>query len=177
MPGIAVMRALLLSAMLVGRLDAAEPVDAVPVPPEACVALLALDFAEALGVPVQLTGAATQAATVDGSPPIPETCRVTGRIDSTVGFDLHLPVLDWDSTLLVIECPDTCGEPERSAVAEALGRGYAALTVDPPTDAAMENATRLALEVVAGYFGEGHVDVRISTRLQLPADPVESESP
>lgn len=157
-------------AGVAGPARAATPPD--PVEQFACEALKAIDFSEAAGAKVQLTGAGMLAPAGDQ----PALCRVSGRIDPQVGFEVRLPAADWNGKLLVTGCTNLCGVMPVQGMEDALARGYATATTDlghqtgDPTDArwALDNlaleadfghrathvTTRVAKEVVADYYGD-----------------------
>jgi len=138
----------------------------------ACEALKALDLSEGTGARVRLVDVGILPATVDQ----PELCRVNGFIEPQVGFEVRMPVQDWNSKLLVTGCSNLCGILQIEGMEDALARGYAAATTDmghrtgDTADArwalnspaleidfghrATHVATRAAKEIVASYYGD-----------------------
>ncbi|MBL8200382.1 MAG: tannase/feruloyl esterase family alpha/beta hydrolase [Chromatiales bacterium] len=92
----------------------------------ACEALKAIDLSEATGASVRLTEVGMLAPAGDQ----PALCRVSGFIDPQVGFEVRMPVRDWNSKLLVTGCSNLCGILQIQGMEDALARGYAAATTD-----------------------------------------------
>jgi feruloyl esterase len=111
---------------------------------------------------------------VDAAGGQPAYCRIAGRIEPAVGFEVRLPRSGWNGKLLVTGCANLCGYVNSAGLAEGLARGYAVATTDmghqgDPADArwALNNpqaeidfghrathlTTRLAKALVAAYFG------------------------
>ena len=163
-------------AVLIGLLAASPLLAAGSAPPDpadriACEALAAIDLGDA-------TGAAVRFTDVDLLPPAgdqPQLCRATGFIEPQVGFEVRMPVSDWNGKLLVTGCSNLCGILQIQGMEDALARGYAAATTDTghrtgdPTDArwafnnpaleadfghrAVHVTTLAAKELVATYYG------------------------
>ncbi len=167
--GLSLLLVLLLGSPAAGAQD-------VPIPDAAdrfaCDALKAIDLSEGTGAQVRLVDVGLLPAAGDQ----PELCRVNGYIEPQVGFEVRLPVKDWNSKLLVTGCSNLCGSLEITGMEDALARGYAAATTDmghrtgDTSDArwALNNpaleidfghrathvATLAAKEIVASYYGD-----------------------
>jgi len=67
---------------------------------------------------------------------LPAFCRVTGEISPQLGFEMRLPLDNWNGRFLMSGCGAYCGKPlpERigysNSINYALRRGYAAVTTD-----------------------------------------------
>ncbi|MDP6376192.1 MAG: tannase/feruloyl esterase family alpha/beta hydrolase [Pseudomonadales bacterium] len=78
--------------------------------------------------------------------PVPDYCRVRGTLRPAIGFEVRLPLENWNGKFYMAGCGGFCGEvlPDRSgysnAINVALARGYAVVTSD------------------AGHWGESRVD-------------------
>ena len=138
----------------------------------ACDALKAIDLSEGTGARVRLVDVGILPATGDQ----PELCRVNGFIEPQVGFEVRMPVKDWNSKLLVTGCSNLCGILQIEGMEDALARGYAAATTDmghrtgDTSDArwalnsplleqdfghrATHVTTLVAKEIAASYYGD-----------------------
>lgn len=116
----------------------------------ACDALKAIDLSEGTGARVRLVDVGILPASGDQ----PELCRVNGVIEPQVGFEVRMPVKDWNSKLLVTGCFKLCGILEIEGMEDALARGYAAATTADMGDRATHVTTLTAKEIVASYYGD-----------------------
>ncbi len=138
----------------------------------ACDALKAIDLSEGTGARVRLAEVGILPAAGDQ----PELCRVNGFIEPQVGFEVRMPVKDWNSKLLVTGCSNLCGILQIEGMEDVLARGYAAATTDmghrtgDTSDArwalnsplleqdfghrATHVTTLAAKEIVASYYGD-----------------------
>ena len=152
--------------------QSAEPPTADSADRFGCAALKAIDFSEATGAAVKLNEVETLPAAGDQ----PALCRVGGSIAPQVGFEVRLPVHDWNGKLLVTGCSNLCGVLQIQGMEDALARGYATATTDmghhtdSSADArwawnnpALEKdfghrathvTTLAAKEIVASYYGD-----------------------
>jgi feruloyl esterase len=112
---------LLLSLGLCAPAPAAEVAGSV----DDCAVLAALDFRDAVGADVTITGVLVPA---EGD--LPKRCRVTGVIESEVGVEIWLPHDGWNGELLVIGCYGLCGSIRTDQMLDAAARGYATATTD-----------------------------------------------
>lgn len=128
--------------------------------PEACGALEALDFAEALGAPVRLV-----AAPVPATAELPERCRVTGTIAPAVGFEAWLPFERWNDRLLVTGCYNLCGGIRADQMEDAAARGYATATTDGGHISPSPQDSGWAFNNVAAEEDFGHRAVHVTTVL------------
>ena len=86
-----------------------------------------------IAVPGAQVLVAETAAAADG---LPAHCRVQGRIPQAIGFELRLPLDDWNGKFYMAGCGGFCGalEPDRpgtfNTLTHGLRRGYAAATTD-----------------------------------------------
>lgn len=137
----------------------------------ACSALTVVELQEVTGAATRLTAATILPA--DGDQPT--LCRITGVIEPQVGFEVRLPLQDWNGRLLVTGCTNLCGVIEVQGMEDALARGYATATTDlghhtgdiadaswawnnPALEADMGHrathvTTVAAKELVANYYG------------------------
>jgi pimeloyl-ACP methyl ester carboxylesterase len=90
-----------------------------------CMAHRGADYASAIGASVDVQISEMQGA-VDG---LPTYCRIAGRIDADIGFEIRLP-LEWNRRLLTAGCGLLCGKVEMHRTDDALIRGYAVAHTD-----------------------------------------------
>ena len=92
-----------------------------------CKALTTTDFGRLEDAPTRILAASSIAAK-DG---IPDHCKVEGYVAPQVGFELRLPMSDWNGKVVTQGCGAMCGElMGSSACVEAAARGYACVTTD-----------------------------------------------
>jgi len=91
-----------------------------------CEALAALDWT-GLG---EAKPAIETAQSVNASNELPGYCKVAGRIDGSIGFELRLPTDDWNGRFLMQGCGGLCGAIEMHRTDDALIRGYAVAHTD-----------------------------------------------
>ena len=60
---------------------------------------------------------------------LPSYCRIAGRIDTVIGFEIRLP-LTWNGRLLTAGCGSLCGQVQMHRTDDALIRGYAVAHTD-----------------------------------------------
>jgi len=92
-----------------------------------CTALARVSFAG-----IQVATAEAVASAHD----FPAYCRVIGKFEPSIGFEMRMPMDSWNQRFLMSGCGAYCGEvePDRKGYANsinyALKRGYAATTTD-----------------------------------------------
>jgi feruloyl esterase len=91
-----------------------------------CEALANADFAGVSEAPTQILSAEVVAATET----LPEQCRVTGYVNPQVGFELTLPVADWNGKFIHVGSGGHGGTIRPTACSMPLARGYACLQSD-----------------------------------------------
>ena len=113
---------------------------------------------------------------VDGTEDLPGYCRIAGTIDDSIGFEVRLPLKDWNRRFLMQGCGGLCGAIEMQRTDDALIRGYAVAHTDmghkgPQVGGATwaynnrqteidyayratHLTTRAAKSIVAAYYGE-----------------------
>jgi len=67
---------------------------------------------------------------VDASGELPGYCKVAGMIDGAIGFEVRLPLEDWNGRFLMQGCGGLCGAIEMHRTDDALIRGYAVAHTD-----------------------------------------------
>lgn len=93
-------------------------------------ACLALSETQSEGIEVE------RAEVVDVAGDLPAFCRLTGVFSPSIGFEMRLPMDNWNQRFLMSGCGAYCGEvePDRkgysNSINYALKRGYAATTTD-----------------------------------------------
>ncbi len=125
----------------------------------ACDALKALDLSEGTGAPVRLVDVGILPASGDQ----PALCRVNGFIEPQVGFEVRMPVQDWNSKLLVTGCSNLCGILQIQGMEDALARGYAAATTDMGHRTGDTADARWALNSPALEIDFGHRATHVTT--------------
>ncbi len=79
-----------------------------PPPPNACEALMRVDFTSVEDAPTRLYAAKV----VDADGETPAYCHVTGYVAPQVGFDLKLPMVGWNERILGLGCGGMCGNTD-----------------------------------------------------------------
>lgn len=124
---------------------------------QASVALLALQFA---GLVFADTGRCEHLASlslanirvdsavaVHNRQPLPDYCAVSGTIAPTIGFEMRLPLQDWNGKLFQAGCGGYCGSvlPDKpgwsNTINGALQKGYAAITTDAGHEGGLGDAS------------------------------------
>ncbi len=90
-----------------------------------CVAHRGAQYENDIAASVEVEFAEMQGA-IDG---LPTYCRIAGRIDTDIGFELRLPVT-WNGRLLTAGCGLLCGQVQMHRTDDALIRGYAVAHTD-----------------------------------------------
>jgi len=91
-----------------------------------CAAIARVDFSGLTDAPTQIT--ATQF--VPATAAVPAHCNIIGYVATHIGFELDLPVSNWNGKFLQIGCGGFCGSVSREACDNVLPRGYACLATD-----------------------------------------------
>ena len=95
--------------------------------PEQCKALASLDLGHLQDAPTRITAANL----TEAKPGIGAHCKVDGYVAPQVGFELRLPLADWNGKVLTQGCGAMCGGMlGSSGCEEAATRGYACVTTD-----------------------------------------------
>jgi feruloyl esterase len=141
---------------LAGEAKGAELVAA----PDECAVLAALDFREAVGADVSLSGAMIPAA---GD--LPARCRVVGNIAPEVAVEVWLPGDAWNGKLLVAGCYGLCGSIRADQMEDAVARGYATATTDAGHSDQKYPDSRWAYNNPALETDFGHRAVHVTTLL------------
>jgi feruloyl esterase len=95
-------------------------------PEAACRALGPFSFRIENDIPVEVQKAQVIAA--DAA--VPAFCTVTGFVAPQVGFELRLPLENWNGRFLQQGCSGMCGAIKLEPANDALARGYAVATTD-----------------------------------------------
>jgi Tannase and feruloyl esterase len=98
----------------------------VPDPAKACAELQTADFGGT-------QDAATEIATAKPVPAtntMPAYCQIDGYVAPQVGFELRLPMDDWNGKFVEVGCAGTCGVISSQACDVPLRRGYACIASD-----------------------------------------------
>jgi Tannase and feruloyl esterase len=90
-----------------------------------CKALESADFLDLPEAPTQVT----EAKLVEPTDSAPGYCQVQGYVTPQVGFELRMPVANWNGKFLEIGCGGHCGNVG-AIVACPLRKGYACITSD-----------------------------------------------
>jgi hypothetical protein len=90
-----------------------------------CAGVRRADFSRIIDAPTQVEDARVVEAGTDG----PAYCRVQGYVTPTVGFELRLPIANWNGKFFEVGCGGYCGMPNEVAFCP-LHRGYACLLTD-----------------------------------------------
>jgi hypothetical protein len=91
-----------------------------------CAALRLVDFSRVVDAPtrvdvVELVGASAAS---------PAYCKVQGYIASNVGFELQLPIANWNGKFFEVGCGGFCGRGNEEFFYCPLHRGYACIATD-----------------------------------------------
>ena len=90
-----------------------------------CAAHRGAAYDAEIGAPVDVQTSEMQGAVDD----LPTYCRIAGRIDANIGFELRLPA-NWNGRLLTAGCGLLCGQVQMHRTDDALIRGYAVAHTD-----------------------------------------------
>ena len=91
-----------------------------------CAALAGTDFSRVMDAPTQITSSKTVAATTD----LPAFCQVQGYVAPAVGFELRMPMSDWNGKFFKVGCGGFCGAVFTAACNAPLKKGYACIASD-----------------------------------------------
>ena len=103
--------------------DAANPWLAIDM--ATCMTHRGADYESVIGASVDVQISEMQGAVDD----LPTYCRVAGRIDADIGFEIRMP-MDWNGRLMTAGCGLLCGEVQMHRTDDALIRGYAVAHTD-----------------------------------------------
>ena len=104
-----------------------------------CMAHRGADYESVIGSSIDIEISEMQGAVED----LPTYCRVAGRIDTDIGFEIRLP-MDWNGRLLTAGCGGLCGEVQMHRTDDALIRGYAVAHTDMGHQGEMTDGTHWA---------------------------------
>lgn len=93
---------------------------------EQCAALGRADMTDIVGAPSQLSDSRMVPAAGDQ----PSYCRVRGATWHDAGFEMHLPVGNWNGKFLQSGCAGFCGRKMSWYCRDATARGYACIVTD-----------------------------------------------
>ncbi len=96
------------------------------------------------------------ANSVDATSLLPAHCAVTGYIAPQVGFEVRLPVTNWNGRFLQQGCRGMCGFIPIETTNDALARGYAVATTDMGHKAASSQSGIWALNSPQAKIDFGH---------------------
>ncbi len=114
--------ALVVMTGLIAAAQAQEPTDAA----KRCAGLANTDFSRVIDAPTQVTLSKSVAATAD----LPAFCQVQGYVSPSVGFELRLPLSNWNGKFFKHGCGGFCGAILTAACSEPLRKGYACIASD-----------------------------------------------
>ncbi len=118
---------LLLVDLLARPVAAAEPSTAAAAPGvAACAALMKQNFLDIPDAPTSLLSTAVVPATDN----LPAYCRVVGTIAPQVGFEVGLPLANWNGRLMMQGCGGTCGVRSLAGCEDMLARNFAVAFTD-----------------------------------------------
>lgn len=95
-------------------------------PTAACSLLDSAEFFVETNIPVELGTSHVVPASED----MPAYCVVSGFVAPEVGFEVRLPLQEWNGRFLQQGCSGMCGIMEIDAADDALARGYAVASTD-----------------------------------------------
>lgn len=87
------------------------------------------------------------ATPVHDQQPLPDYCAVRGTIAPSIGFEMRLPLQDWNGKLFQAGCGGFCGAviPDKpgwsNTINGALQKGYAAITTDAGHEGGLGDAS------------------------------------
>lgn len=93
--------------------------------PAHCNALKQVDLSVIQDAPTQVTELKVIGGTSDNG----AYCRISGYVWPQIGFELHVPLNDWNGRLLFLGCGGNCGETAWIFLCPA-GKNYACITSD-----------------------------------------------
>lgn len=85
-----------------------------------------VDFARIPDAPSHVTSAKI----VDTHDDVPTYCLLTGYVSSTIGFELRLPLAQWNGKFSMVGCGGMCGGIQEPGCDVALIKGYACIMTD-----------------------------------------------
>ena len=118
---------------------------------DSCTALLNADFSNTEDAPARVASAKRMEATTDA----PALCLVEGYVDPQVGFELRLPLSNWNGKLVAVGNAGWGGEVNGRECDRHLQRGYACVASDTghrgPSSDGQWAVNNLAAQVDFGY--------------------------
>ena len=100
---------------------------AAPVPAERCAALPTDDFGGLADAPTQVVAAKAIAAAED----VPAYCQALGYITPNVGFEMRMPLTEWNGKFIHQGCGGWCGSLSHAIACDlVVRRGYACIVTD-----------------------------------------------
>jgi hypothetical protein len=94
-----------------------------------CAAIAETNFSEIQDAATRVTSANV----VEASGDMPAYCRVQGHVMPSVGFELRLPMSNWNGKFFEVGCGGFCGNISQTACDDPLRRGYACIASDMGT--------------------------------------------
>ena len=91
-----------------------------------CEALASVDFSGIQDAPTQIL--ATRSA--QAADQVPAYCEIEGYVAPQVGFELRLPMSQWNGKFLHVGCGGSCGMIAGTACENSVRRGYACIAGD-----------------------------------------------
>ena len=111
-----------LVAVFAAPAKASGPAD----PAAACAGLQKLDFAGTQDAPTELSMTKMVEATADS----PAYCNAIGYVTPNIGFELHLPLANWNGKFAEVGCGGMCGSIQVIACDAAVAKGYSCIFTD-----------------------------------------------
>ena len=127
MKRISMFRAIIAATIAVAGMHAAAAQADSNVPPaQNCTKLLSADFSRVPEAPTQVLGANL----VEAKDNVPGHCSVKGVVTPRVGFELKMPLENWNGKFFQAGCGNWCGVIYPKACDDPLRRGYACIATD-----------------------------------------------
>ena len=118
--------AMIALAVMSGLAEAA-PSAAESVEVQQCEALGSTDFSRIQDAPTQIT----EAKLIERKDDLPAYCQVKGYVTPQVGFEIRLPVNNWNGKFMETGCAGSCGVIAINWLCpDPLRKGYACITTD-----------------------------------------------
>lgn len=114
------------------------------------MALSQADLSDTVDAPAQLLEAQVEPGNADQ----PALCRVTGVVGSSTGFEMHLPLDNWNGKFLQAGCAGFCGRTMNWYCQDATARGYACIVSDMGHRSAIARPGAPSLSALWAYGNE-----------------------